>query len=64
MNTREVTPEAVTHLARMAGFALAPDRVAKRAAQLARVVGEAERLRELPLGVTAPAVPWIVPREE
>ena len=64
MSAREVTPETVALLARMGGFALAPDRVEKRAAQLARVVGEAEKRRELPLGVTAPALPWIVPAEE
>lgn len=64
MTIREVTPDTVAHLARMGGFALPRDRIEKRARQLARLVDEAERLRELRLGVTAPAVPWIAPGEE
>ncbi len=64
MSTREVTPEMVAALARLAGFTVAAGQVDKRAAQFGRMVGEAEKLRRLPLGVTPPAVPWLSPREE
>lgn len=64
MVDRLVTPETIQRLAEQGGFRIEADQVVRRARQVGGMVREAEKLRALPLGLTAPAVPWLRPREE
>lgn len=64
MSERQVSAEGVEHQARQAGFGLPAGGAEKRAAQIARLIDEAETLRRLPLGTTAPATPWPAPRDD
>lgn len=61
---RDVTGEAVAHLARAAGFEVAAGQAEKRAAQLARIVAQTEQIRQIDLGQTPPAAPWLIPADE
>lgn len=58
MPERQVSAAGIAHQARQAGFDLPADGAEKRAAQMTRLLAEAEMLRRLPLGTTAPATPW------
>lgn len=63
MSERQVSAEGVAHQARQAGFDLPAGGAEKRAAQIARLIDDVEMLRRLPLGITAPAMPWLLPRD-